>query len=202
MGTLSLNQIGKTFERLRLWVAGYIPAFNGWLWSSWNGHLTWGSSTFRFLSQLTSNKAGALTEVGSDIYVGNYTYGNACTSLKGVVNDFGLVGCGIFLFVWGVLSRAVLTQARRGSIVWGVFFACDLAAIVWSPNAFFFMYGSRVLAPALALAYIGFRRLRLRLPAKSRLIDAKGAGQRRQSPNTADAWRSRNSNRISTRPRL
>lgn len=162
LGDYSFQQTAKTIEHMRIWFAGYLPAFNGWVWKSWNGRLNYGASCFRFLPAVMTGQTSYLDTFQSNVYIGNQTYGNASTMLRVVVNDWGLIGCGVFLFIWGAISRFLLTITRRGSIVGGILFTCNLAAIVWSPNQWYFLYGSRVLAPAIAISYLLVRRVRLR----------------------------------------
>ena len=159
------SEVGKTVEHMRIWVAGVIPGFNGWLWHTWSGHLTYGATMFRFLAGLITGKSSFIENVATDIYLGDYSYGNACTTLRPIINDFGLLGCAVFLFFWGLTSRWMLTKAREGKPAYMILFACNLAAVIFSANGWWFNYGSRWLAPVIALLYLFISRLKLRRSA-------------------------------------
>jgi oligosaccharide repeat unit polymerase len=172
MGDLTFSRSAKTLEHLRIWIAGYIPALNSWLWGAWDHRLTFGASSFRFLKAMIQGNTSYLATFQSNMYIGNHVYGNASTMLRTNINDFGLIGCGVFMFFWGAISRFLVSKTRQGSAIFALLFTCDLAAIVWSPNAWFFMYGSRLMAPALAIGYVLMRRIRI---TDTRLGTAQGS---------------------------
>ncbi|ACB97440.1 O-antigen polymerase [Beijerinckia indica] len=154
LGDFNFSQIGETLEHMRIWFAGYIPAFHGWYWNYWSGDLAYGNNTFKFLAGLITGGGSYLDTVQSNIDIGDWRDGNASTALRVMVNDFGLIGCGIFLFTWGVISAFLVQKTREGSLYWAALLAYDIASVVWSPNQWYFVYGSRVLAPIVVLTYL------------------------------------------------
>lgn len=110
--------------------------------------------TFKFLAGLITGGGSYLDTVQSNIDIGDWRDGNASTALRVMVNDFGLIGCGIFLFTWGVISAFLVQKTREGSLYWAALLAYDIASVVWSPNQWYFVYGSRVLAPIVVLTYL------------------------------------------------
>jgi oligosaccharide repeat unit polymerase len=156
LGDFALSDLGATLEHMRIWFAGYIPAFRGWLLQVWDGRLTYGAKSFRFLAGLISGSGSYVDTVDSDIYIGDWRSGNAATALRTLINDFGFLGCGLFILMWGGASAYVTQKAREGSLVWTALLAVDLACVLWSPNNWFLLYGSRFMAGGLAAGYLMF----------------------------------------------
>lgn len=154
MGDYHFKLVGAAAAHLRPWVAAYIPGFSCWydeMVRNPGGDMG-GTSIFRGLlaamgivSYEPFNRATTLIPVGA----GQTT--NAITIFNTIVGDFGLIGGMLFTFVSGYLSQTAYELCRRGSLVGLATYSAVVAAILWSPNAWFFKYGSRMFASALLL---------------------------------------------------
>lgn len=152
LGDYNFDDVGATVAHLRPWVAGYMPSFGVWHGEQWDGELSYGASSFRWIANFFRSNTGYADVVVSSVYLGNMQFGNASTVLRGFVNDFGLFGCWVFCFFWGYISSVLYQKTRRRNIYAAVFFSINIACIIWAPNQWFLSYGSRQLAPFLACA--------------------------------------------------
>lgn len=140
-----------TLNHMRPWVAGYIPAFGLWL-SEPSQSNTFGQLFLRgILAPMGLAQGEGLTERLELISLGNGQTTNASTLFRVVVGDWGKLGAVLFTALLGVISGICYRATKNGSPLGATFLVGVIAAILWSPNYWFFGYGSRVLAISLAL---------------------------------------------------
>jgi len=152
--SLSSN-LGQAFESSRAWFAGYIPGFSAW-YTHWNHQLDFGGSLFGGIVSILS--LGQVGDSGAS-EAGFYAIGagattNALTLLRFVIGSFGVIGGALLLILFAFLARYTYDRCRAGSLTAAAMLPAIFVTIIWSPNSWFFGYGSRLIAVLLCL--IGF----------------------------------------------
>lgn len=150
------NEAGKitdTFEHMRPWIAGYIPALSVWISENWNGEHTYGLNLVRPPLKIIGVRVGeSLSGSVFPIEIGNLQQSNALTIYRVLFYDFGYIGCLIFTFTLGFLSSIGYRLCALGSLpAWAALVSLT-ALIIWSPNYWFYNYGSRILVLIIILA--------------------------------------------------
>jgi oligosaccharide repeat unit polymerase len=155
-GDYKFERLGDSLEHLRLWFAGYLPAFTSWSLTVWDGSHKMGASTFRLFASALGLQVDQMQYGGGMVSVGNGQVGNATTCLSFFVSDFGMKGALIFVFAWGCLNGWVSEAARRGKVILAPALSLLLATAIWAPNSWFLGYGARILSPVVITLYLYF----------------------------------------------
>lgn len=140
--------LGPVLDHMRPWIAGYLPAFSGWF-ERWDGSANGGAS---FLGGLIALVTGGVEQAaGAErgltmVPIGAGDYSNAPTALPLFFGSFGLLGGVAAIALFGAICQLVYRSCRAGSPIACVLMGAVLGAIIWTPNAWFFGYGSRVFA--------------------------------------------------------
>ncbi len=159
----------------RTWVAGYLPGLEAW-YSEWDNEPTLGTELSIGLRALV----GTVDDPDSDdnlVRLANGDTTNALTLLRFLIADIGVAGSALALGAAGFVTdrmarRVAISPVANLSLVVG-----SLAAILWSPNSWFFGYGGRLLVLA-AVALVS-RSILDRGAAKTLAAGSAGGTQRR-----------------------
>ncbi|MDH7637267.1 O-antigen polymerase [Sphingomonas oryzagri] len=161
-------------EHMRPWIAGYLPGISVWAEEQWDGTMSYGVMTFRGIASLLGASGNGVDTFLNDTDIGNGQVTNAMTFYRFAIQDFGMAGSLLFTFVWGAISGWLGTLVRRGNFAAAPFYAINIAAVIWSPNAWFLGYGTRIFAPIVACAFLVVAvRQRAPLAMKRRAIQAR-----------------------------
>jgi len=147
-GEFRVSQFGRAAEHMRPWVAGSIPSLSG-NYAAWDREVSIGQEFVGALGKIVgareSSQRGAQTTGNNMVPIGNGARANAATLFITLIRSFGEIGTVFAAFAIGVGSNWAYQSARRGSPFAWAFYPGIIVMIVWSPNTWFFSYGSRVL---------------------------------------------------------
>lgn len=172
-GEFRPSQFSAAAEHMRPWVAGSIPSLSG-NYSAWDREISAGAEFFGAIGKLanveSSTTRGAKTTGSDMVPIGAGARANAPTIFIALIRSFGDYGCVIASLIVGALSGFTYLQLRhQSSLAWAIY-SSILAFVIWSPNVWFFGYGSRALTLVGLLALValarwanskGFSRVRL-----------------------------------------
>lgn len=153
----TFERLADTFNYLRAWFAGYLPALSQWISTADVGsHAAQdgvaGSNLLRgLLTPLGLQQGAGFTEQIPAVPIGNGATSNAMTLFRVLLLDFGYAGTIAVCAVGGYVSQRTYIRAANGSS-WALLpLAAIYAALLYSINYWFFAYGSRVAGFGLAV---------------------------------------------------
>lgn len=140
-GAASLSG-GGSVSGAKAWVAGYIPAFS--VWYATSGRPVAPSHFFDGITGLFGGNASA-PGAGTEYISVHGASSNAPTMMLDLYMVGGPFVAVAVMIVLGWISHSVYRHALAGDLVASAAYVSVVAGIVWSPNAWFFGYGGRVL---------------------------------------------------------
>ncbi len=135
-GTNDMGRLSEVLWHLRIWFFGTVCGFS-WYIDHDAGFgilqpLRLGEITFRGLFGMFG-----LVENGElnyeQIEIGSGQYSNLFSAFRGLVEDFGLMGTGAFLVIFGALAGAGFGLVRRGHLRGALWCAASCIFWLWSP---------------------------------------------------------------------
>lgn len=150
-GDLTFAGISDTLDYLRAWFAGYIPALSQWLSTEPAVGTGLGTNLGRgVIGPLGMSQGEGVSSPLAAVAIGNGASSNAMTVFRVLIADFGYAGSIVACAVGGFLAERIWHRVSLGSVGWIAPLAAIYAAVLYSFNYWFFAYGSRIAAVALA----------------------------------------------------
>lgn len=123
---LQLSRYGLGFDgllyvldRLRIWIAGFLAGFAAWLHTGADSLGTSGGAfTFAGIFNLLGISSRTIGLYADFVYVKDGYESNIYTAFRGIFEDFGILGGGLTLLLFGVIGGVAYGGLRRGKIFW------------------------------------------------------------------------------------
>jgi oligosaccharide repeat unit polymerase len=150
-------EITTDVSRLSKYLLGSVPAFTNWVHTSEEQEATMGAYTFAGVFDLLGIKQRQLGvyEEFQTLAGGEET--NIYTLLRGLIQDFTLLGASLFGVLLGLLAGAAARSGSANHLRNVLVLAGYYAFIIFSPLSSLFTYNGLILAWVMAALVLGFR---------------------------------------------
>jgi len=159
-GEISERTIHDISEKFIAYAFGQFHCFDIWYTSATSTSLSWGSKTFMGISNvigLEERTQGVYAEFHQIGQNGYYGMANIFTIFRSLIEDFGVVGTILVLFLIGIATKASMKNliCKNHFYLNQVFITAAYAYLMWSFATSFFTYTSYI--AMFFVAYVLFR---------------------------------------------
>jgi oligosaccharide repeat unit polymerase len=150
-------EVTTDVSRLNKYLLGSVPAFANWVHTSEEQELTMGAYTFAGVFDLLGIKQRQLGVYEDFQTLAGGEETNIYTLLRGLIQDFTLLGASLFGVLLGILAGAAARSGAANHLRNVLVLAGYYAFIIFSPLSSLFTYNGLILAWGMAALVLGFR---------------------------------------------
>jgi oligosaccharide repeat unit polymerase len=151
----SPNQLGFLVEHLRMWFSGNLSSYSIWFDSQEKADQNF-LYTFAGLSEWLGNHERALGIYDKQLDINHHmNFSNIYTLFRFLIDDFGLIGCCLVIFVLGYIAKKLFIGSMHGRLTDAAILSGILAMLLFSFITSLFAYNS-ILFAWIAFVFICF----------------------------------------------
>jgi oligosaccharide repeat unit polymerase len=143
------SQVAEVANRLRLFGVGYLGTFSSWLegYGRSSHDLAFGAYSFAGILDALGARARVPGVYEEIVYLGpDAVPNNVYTAFRGLIEDVGIPGTILALFVFGVVVGFAYARVCQGRLQYAPVVGAFYAFTLWSPLGNIFIYNSILLA--------------------------------------------------------
>ncbi len=162
IGEIDVGRVGEVVMHLRKWPLGTVAGFTSWFDAHQFGGetLNYGYFTFMGLFALSGLRSRVLGVHDDFVDLGGGEFSNIFSVYRGLIMDYGVIGCCVVMLALGVIGAIAFRRARAGSAYAVGVLLCVYTFIVWSPIVSIWAYTSQITAVAMFFVYLRLETVR------------------------------------------